>query len=498
MRAQRVLVLGATGYVGSRLVPQLLEMGYNVRAVGRSLEKLESRPWSSHPNLKLAKANALDLESMTAAAAGCQAAFYLVHSMISAHKDYAAKDRQAAGNMIAAAAAGGLERIIYLGGLGEEGQGLSEHLKSRTEVGRILKSGPVPATILRAAMILGSGSASFEMLRYLAERLPIMITPRWVQTRVQPIAIRNVLGYLAGCLTAEETAGRVLDIGGPDVLTYAELFQIYAEEAGLAKRLIIPVPWFSPKLSSYWIGLITPVPAAIARPLAEGLRNKVVVRNDLIRSMIPQDLLTCRKTIRIALSQVRQQDVESCWSDAGALESPEWPYCEDAPYTGGTVYASGFRAVLDASTEEVWRSVMQIGGEKGWYYGKQLWRLRGWIDNLIGGVGLRRGRRDPKELRVGDSLDFWRVISLEESRRLILLAEMRLPGEGTLEITLTHAGDGRTEMKFVSRFRPRGLWGILYWYFHLPLHDIVFRGMLKGLAQSVGCGLLEGPYKIIL
>jgi uncharacterized protein YbjT (DUF2867 family) len=315
MRSQPVLVTGSTGYVGGRLVPQLLSSGHRVRVLGRSLAKIQSRPWAANPLLEMAQADALDLESLEKAARGCWAAFYLVHSMSARHKDFAEADRKAAVNMAKAASEAGMERIIYLGGLGEETDSLSEHLKSRTEVARILQSGKVPTTFLRAAMILGSGSASFEILRYLAERLPVMITPRWVRNPVQPIAIRNVLNYLQGCLENAETTGATFDIGGPDVLTYHRLLELYAEEAGLARRWIIPVPFLTPRLSSLWIHLVTPVPAYIARPLTEGLRNPVVCREDRIRSLISQNLMGCRETIRLALGRIRNQCVETCWTD---------------------------------------------------------------------------------------------------------------------------------------------------------------------------------------
>ena len=296
MMTKPVLVTGSTGYVGGRLVPKLLESGYRVRALGRSTAKLKARPWANHPLVELAAGDVLDYESLLKAAAGCRAAFYLVHSMGADPKGFSETDRTAAQYMARAAAEAGLEHIIYLGGLGNtEDPLLSKHLRSRHEVAEILQSGPVPATFLRAAMILGSGSASFEILRYLVDRLPIMVTPRWVYNPVQPIAIRNVLNYLQGCLEHEETRGQTFDIGGPEVVTYRQLFDIYAEEAHLFRRLIIPVPVLTPTLSSYWIHLITPVPSGIAKPLAEGLRNPVICKDNRIRAIIPQELLIAAK-----------------------------------------------------------------------------------------------------------------------------------------------------------------------------------------------------------
>jgi uncharacterized protein YbjT (DUF2867 family) len=493
MRSDPVLVTGSTGYVGGRLVPQLLSSGYRVRVLGRSLNKLRSRPWAELPLLEMAQADALDLESMKAAARGCWAAFYLVHSMTAHHKDFAKADRKAAVNMARAASDAGVERIIYLGGLGEESGSLSEHLRSRTEVAKILQSGSVPTTFLRAAMILGSGSASFEILRYLAERLPVMITPKWVRNPVQPIAIRNVLNYLQGCLENEETKGGTFDIGGPDVLTYQRLLEIYAEEAGLAKRWIIPMPVLTPRLSSLWIHLITPVPASIAMPLTEGLRNPVVCKEDRIRSLIPQELISCRKAIRFALGRVRNQCVETCWTDAGHSPVPEWIHCGDAPYSGGDILESGYRIVLGASPEEVWKPIERIGGRTGWYSANALWIIRGAMDRLVGGTGLRRGRRDPLRLQVGDSLDFFRVLQVEESHHLHLLAEMKFPGEASMEFTLNPTQNGRTELQQLSRYVPKGLLGLLYWYILFPFHEWVFREMLKGIAKAVGKPVVQGP-----
>jgi uncharacterized protein YbjT (DUF2867 family)/uncharacterized protein YndB with AHSA1/START domain len=493
MRSEPVLVTGSTGYVGGRLVPQLLSSGYRVRVLGRSLNKLRSRPWAGLPLLETAQADALDLESMKAAARGCWAAFYLVHSMTAHHKDFAKADRKAAVNMAKAASDAGVERIIYLGGLGEESGSLSEHLRSRTEVARILQSGSVPTTFLRAAMILGSGSASFEILRYLVERLPVMITPKWVRNPVQPIAIRNVLNYLQGCLENEETKGGTFDIGGPDVLTYQRLLEIYAEEAGLAKRWIIPVPVLTPRLSSLWIHLITPVPAPIAMPLTEGLRNPVVCKEDRIRSLIPQELISCRKAIRFALGRVRNQCVETCWTDAGHSPVPEWIHCGDAPYSGGDILESGYRIVLDASPEEVWKPIERIGGRTGWYSANALWIIRGAMDRLVGGTGLRRGRRDPVRLQAGDAVDFFRVLQVEEPHHLHLLAEMKFPGEASLEFTLHPTQNGQTELQQLSRYVPKGLLGLLYWYILYPFHEWVFREMLKGIAKAVGKPVVQGP-----
>lgn len=489
-----ILIAGATGYVGGRLIPALLERGYRVRAMGRHPEKVSCRPWARHEGVELVQGDVLDLESLRRAALGCRAAYYLVHSMIAQKDKFVEADRKAARHMVAAAAAAGLERIIYLGGLAEaKHANLSKHLKSRIEVARILQSGPVPTTDLRAPMILGSGSASFEILRYLVERLPIMTTPRWVRSLNQPIAIRNVVNYLIGCLEHDATIGQTYDIGGPDILTYRDLLDIYAEEAQLPKRLIIPVPVLTPSLSALWIHLISPVPKSIALPLTEGLTSDAVCTENRIRSIIPQKLLTCREAIRLALDLIRQDKVDSCWMDAGKLLEPEWAHCGDAEWAGGTIMRCGYRVRLQATVDEAWQSVSRIGGKTGWYYGNFLWRLRGVVDRLAGGVGLRRGRRHPSEIGVGDALDFWRVLEVDAPGRLLLVAEMKTPGEALLEFQITPCGNGQVELQMLSRFLPRGLFGILYWYGLYPFHEWIFYGMLKAIAEYINRPISRKP-----
>ncbi|WP_462325934.1 DUF2867 domain-containing protein [Desulfoplanes sp.] len=491
-----ILVLGATGYVGGRLVPMLLDRGYHVRAGARSASKLACRPYGRHPHLEIVSVDVMDRDSLGRAVTGCRAAFYLVHAMQAGVGDYSATDRTAAENMVAASVEAGLEQIVYLGGLGNPDKDLSEHLKSRMEVGEILMQGEVPVTWLRAAMILGAGSASFEILRYLVDRLPIMLTPKWVRSKCQPIAISNVLGYLVGCLEQAQTRGEIFDIGSRDILSYEELFQIYAHKAGLKKRIIIPVPVLTPRLSSHWINLVTPLPANIAKPLAEGLKNEVVCNDMRIADLIPQELLSCEEAIARALERVRQQTVDTCWSDAGAVQSPEWMACGDKEYAGGTVLSCNYTTVLQATPSEIWASIRTIGGQRGWYYGNALWKMRGFVDKLIGGVGLRRGRRDPRHVRVGDALDFWRVLDVQENRKLTLLAEMKVPGEAMLEFTITAQGGGRTELVQSARFLPRGLWGIVYWYMFAPFHALIFKGMLGGISRHILCPVVSPPKRV--
>ncbi|MDX2497764.1 MAG: SDR family oxidoreductase [Desulfobacterales bacterium] len=351
----------------------------------------------------------------------------------------------------------------------------------------------MPLTDLRAPMILGSGSASFEILRYLVERLPVMITPRWVGSLNQPIAIRNVIQYLVGCLEHHETIGQTYDIGGPDVLAYRNLLDIYAQEAKLPKRWIFPVPVLTPTLSAYWIHLISPVPHSIALPLTEGLSSNAVCSDKRILSIVPQKLLSPREAIRTALDKIIEEQVNTCWADAGEILAPEWAHCGDADWAGGTIMQCGYRVRINAPLDDVWLPISRIGGHEGYYYADGLWWLRGLLDRLFGGVGLRRGRRHATELGVGDALDFWRVLDVVPKERLVLLAEMKVPGEALLEFKIDSMGDHSTDLQMLSRFLPKGLWGILYWYMLYPFHEKIFFGMLKGIAGAIEKPIVSGP-----
>ncbi|UCD74957.1 MAG: SDR family oxidoreductase [Phycisphaerales bacterium] len=476
LHSKPVLVTGATGYIGGRLVPRLLDAGCRVRCLARDNRKVLARPWADHPHVEVFEGDASDAEKLRAVMSGCGAAYYLTHSMIVAGGGYATVDRDMARTFASAAEEAELQRIIYLGGLGEIGDGLSEHLASRREVERELASGSTPVTVLRAAMIIGSGSASFEILRYLVERLPVMITPRWVSTECQPIAVRNVLHYLVQCLNVPETAGSTIDIGGPEILTYRQIMQVMAAARGLPRRVVIPVPVLTPRLSSRWIHLITPIGHRIARPLAEGLRNRVVCRNDDAARLMPQRLLTVREAIDDALGRMRSGEVETTWSDAGVMPGdPDW--------AGGTVFSDNREMAIEATPEFIYRAVCRVGGGHGYYAADRLWRLRGLMDRLVGGPGLRRGRRDPENIGYGEALDFWRVTAVEPNRRLELRAEMKLPGEALLsfEIDTPTNGSPTHRLRQTARFKPQGLFGLLYWCLVLPLHGIVFSGMIQGI-----------------
>ncbi len=496
MEKQIIVVTGATGYVGARLVPRLALAGFRVRACGRSMAKLKSRPWANDADVELVKLDIFDAESTKAALQGAYAAYYFIHSMNPDNQDFAAADRTAAQNMVQAAEQSGLARLIYLGGLGEDSPDLSKHLKSRAEVAAILQAGATPVTVLRAGMILGSGSTSFEILRYLVERLPVMITPRWVNTPSQPISIGNVLHYLIECLRTPATTGRSFDIGGPEVLAYSDLMQTYAEEAGLSRRLIIPVPVFTPKISSYWIHFVTPVPSYIAMPLAEGLRNPVVCQENAIVELIPQELVDCRHAIRIALDRINKQVVESRWTDAGEIPPAEWANSGDPDWADGTHYEDNRQIKVTDTPAEVWSRLVRLGGKTGWYYGNWLWKIRGYIDRVFGGVGSMRGRRSDVELFVGDALDLWRVVDVDVEKSLLLIAEMKLPGKAMLQFKISNTGDGITILQQSARFVPHGLLGLLYWWAVSPFHEFIFNGMLRGIASASSLSVVEGPARI--
>ena len=474
----KVLVTGATGYIGGRLVPRLLEAGHDVRCVVRDPGKLENDPWRDR--VEVVPGDILDPASLDAALDGCDVGYYLVHSMDGA-AEFADRDRTGATNFRDAADRVGLKRMVYLGGMGS-GDDLSEHLSSRHEVGRVLASGTTPVTELRAAVIIGSGSASFEMLRYLTEVLPVMITPRWVRTRCQPIAIHDVLGILVDVIDDGGPEDHVYEIGGPDVLAYEEMMRLYAEEAALPRRVILPVPVLSPNLSSHWVGLVTPVPSGIARPLVDSLRNEVVVRDRSFLERYPRTMLSYREAVRRALDRSEQLNVPTRWSDAStspALASPS-----DPSWSGGTLNTDRRILHSTASRRDLFWAFARIGGANGYYGFDWAWGLRGLVDTLVGGVGLRRGRRHPEHLKKGEALDFWRVADVEPDHLLLLYAEMRLPGDAWLEFRSEEDDAGGSVLRQTAYFRPRGLLGRLYWLSLVPFHGVIFRLMSERIVEA--------------
>ena len=469
-----ILVTGATGYIGSRLATHLLAEGRRVRVMARNPRRLAAL---AAAGADCVAGDVLHPDSLVPALHGVEVAYYLIHSM-GTGADYAARDREAAGNFAAACAAAGVRRIISLGGLGESASALSKHLASRQEVGDVLGTGSVPVTELRAAIIVGAGSASFEIIRDLARKLPVMICPRWVRSRCEPIALSQVLEYLVGVLDEPRTIGQVLEIGGGEVLTYQQMMRECA--AALGKRVrIITVPVLTPRLSSYWLNLVTSVPMSIARPLVEGLRNDVITTDQRIRAWIPVAPMTFRQAVERALAEDGAGPLASRWTGA----------------SGGTVSRPSSRptAILRdertlsayASPAALFAAVEGIGGTTGWYYANWLWRLRGAIDRLLGGVGMRRGRRDPLSVLLGDPIDFWRVEEVVPGERLRLRAEMKVPGAATLEFEVGTAADGKRAFLIQrAEFDPRGGWGRAYWTALRPVHALVFRGLAAGVVRA--------------
>jgi len=478
------LVTGATGYIGGRLVPALLAEGYRVRCAARSPERLRDHPWSGQ--VEVVRADLTDAEDARRALEGVDVAYYLIHALGSG-PDFGERDRRTAGTFAAAAKEAGAGRVVYLGGLAPAGSGaVSEHLRSRAEVGEILLASGVPTAALRAAVVIGSGSVSFEMMRYLTERLPVMVTPRWVRSRIQPIAVRDALRYLVGCAALPPEVNRSFDIGGPDVLTYEEMMRRYAAIAGLRPRRIRPVGVLTPRLSSLWVGFVTPVPNSIARPLVDSLRHEVVCREHDIAEYVPdppEGLVGFEDAVRLALKRVGTADVATRWASASVPGAPSDPLPTEPDWAGGSLYADVRESPVDASPEALWRVIEGIGGENGWYSWPLAWTARGLFDRLVGGVGLRRGRRDPYHLRIGDSLDFWRVEELDPDRLLRLRAEMRLPGLAWLDLSVDRR-DGRTWFRQRALFHPRGLPGQLYWWGVRPFHGIIFGRMQRNIRRA--------------
>jgi len=474
---QIVLITGASGYVGGRLLRLLVQDGWNVRCLARQPEHLASR---MPEGAEVVRGDLLDAASLPAAMKGVTAAYYLVHSM-GATGDFERQDRLAAENFGAAAKAAGVRRIVYLGGLGEDAPELSVHLRSRHEVGQRLRASGVPVLEFRASIIIGSGSLSFEMIRALVERLPVMITPRWVQIPAQPIAIDDVLAYLRAAPAIDLNHGSmVIEIGGPDRVSYGELMREYARQRQL-RRFMVPVPLLTPRLSSLWLGLVTPLYARVGRKLVDSIRHPTIVHDDSAHRLFPIRPISVREAISRALRNEDGDFAQTRWSDAVSASA-------SAPRRwGGTRF--GNRLVdsrsthVGASPNQVFTIVESLGGAVGWHYANWLWTLRGWLDLIVGGVGMRRGRRDPAHLEVGDALDCWRVEDIKAGQRLRLVAEMKLPGRAWLDFEVEAENRG-SRLRQTAVFDPVGLWGLAYWYGVWPLHQIVFAGMLRGIARS--------------
>lgn len=470
-----LLVTGATGYIGGRLLPLLEQRGLHIRCLCRHPERLRPRVAST---TEVAAGDVLALDSLAAAMQGIHTAYYLIHSL-GTKQDFERDDRQGAANFAAAASQAGVRRIIYLGGLGNPEHALSPHLRSRQETGQVLRSSGVPVIELRASIIIGSGSLSFEMIRALTERLPVMICPRWVSTPTQPIAIEDVLDYLLATLDLPEGESQVFEIGGPDLVSYGEIMREYARQRGL-RRLMISVPLLTPYLSSLWLGLVTPVYARVGRKLVESLRNATVVCDPSAREAFPVRPRPLREAIRRAVANEDREMAATRWSDALSSAGPMRSW---GGVRFGTRVVDSRTAALERPPEAAFAPIQRIGGTTGWYYGNWLWKWRGWLDLLAGGVGLRRGRRDPVQLQVGDAVDFWRVEAIAPGRKLRLAAEMKLPGRAWLEFEVTSSANGSV-VRQTAIFDPVGLGGLAYWYALYPVHRLVFAGMLRGIIRA--------------
>ena len=484
MNSQRlILVTGASGYVGGRLVRDLNEDKCAVRVLVRDAQKVKDQPWAK--NVEIVEGNANSPDDLRRALRGVHTAFYLLHS-INAGKNFDEVESAMARNFAAAAEAENVSQIIYLGGIAND-KNRSQHLASRMNTGSQLASGKVPVLELRAGIIIGSGSASFEMLRHLTHRLPIMTTPKWVSNLTQPISIRDALYYLRKCAALPAPISKICDIGGQEVLSYADMMQKFAKLSGLRKRWIIQVPVLTPKLSSLWIGFVTPVPTSLARPLVESLISEVVADPkksiDSIIAPPPEGFIDVEGAIKLALSKIADHDVITRWSDAAYPTAPWQKAQSDPEWAGEMVLRDRREQATDASAPALWQAIESIGGDNGWYGADFLWYMRGLLDRLVGGVGLRRGRRDPVTLRIGDSLDFWRVEELDRGVRLKLYAEMILPGKAWLEFSIAEE-NGKRIVRQEASFSPRGLGGQLYWYAVLPFHIFVFPTMMRNLIRK--------------
>lgn len=476
----KILLTGVTGYIGKRLLPVLIRQGHEVTCIVRDPRRFDSTIYGKEllKQITVVKANLLHKDSLEKLSKDFDAAYYLVHSMTTYLGDFQYLESKSAQNFSDFIQTTTCKQIIYLSGISND-RNLSPHLSSRKNVETILQQSSVPVTVLRAAIIIGSGSASFEMIRDLVEKLPLMVAPKWVTTKCQPIAIRNVIQYLEGVLLKEEAFHRTFDIGGPDILTYKDMLLQYAETRGL-QREIITVPFFSPRLSSYWLLFVTSTSYALARNLVDSLHNEVVCRLTGIEKIVPLDLIPYQDALELAFQRIEQNEVVSSWKESltGSVEQNFMDFIQ-VPKYGCFTDKRSFEFTRD--TEEVLENIWSIGGDRGWYYGNWLWAIRGLMDTMVGGVGLRRGRRDTQDLRAGEALDFWRVLLADkENKRLLLFAEMKLPGEAWLEFKIQES-PYRKVLFQKATFRPLGIWGRVYWYLVYPFHNFIFPGMAKEL-----------------
>ncbi|MFX0125002.1 MAG: NAD(P)H-binding protein [Candidatus Hodarchaeota archaeon] len=473
MKQKSILVLGATGYIGSRLVPNLLRKGYIVRVGFRSKQKLNMRLWSHHKNLETINLDVFDIDSLKKAMKGINIVYYLIHSMEGKKRDFIKADRVAAQNTIIAAEYANIERIIYLGGLGDEEEKLSKHLRSRIEVSKILDSCSIPVTTLRAAIIIGSGSAAFEMMRYLVNRLPIMITPKWLRTKNQPIAIRNVLKYLTDCIEVPETIGEVYDIGGPDIITYRQFMESYAEIMRLPKRLIFPIPFFTPNLSSYWIRLITGIQSSLARPLIDGMRNEVVCHDFRIRELIPQKLIGHKQAIRLALNP-KQYLTYGSYSKYDDLP-PEWHIPGDPPWSGGLVFQDHRKLIFSGNTHNIWQKILNIQKNRNLRIISYIWKFGAFLGTIL-------TKRNVKRIMKKKLVYNQKIVPEKE---LTMHTDVILPGYVILRYRLRRINNKKLELHQIFRIVPKGLIGIIYWLIFWPFVNRISKNILEEISRSI-------------
>jgi len=474
-----ILITGATGYIGGRLVPRLLNAGYQVRVLVRDEARLAGRPWRDQ--VEIIEGNVRYQASIQPAMEGVDAAFYLIKSR-AGDGELKRGDLKGVRNFGAAAKEANVKRIIYLGALGDSDKKHADLVRAQQKIGEILRESGLPVTEFQASLVVGAGSLAFEMIRYLTERVPVMVCPRWVKTRVQPISIRNVLDYLEHSLVTPDSQDKILQIGGSEVLTYRDMLRSYARIRGLRRRLIT-LPTLTPTLSSYWVHIITPVPADIARPLIDGFRYEAIVGNDSARRLFPNvRLLNYELSVRLALARLEAGDVETTWNDALATSQGDFKPVVLTSHEG--MLLEQRQREVAAQPADVFRAFTRLGGNRGWAYANWTWRVRGAMDRLIGGVGMRRGRRDPDNLRVGDALDFWRVEAVEPDHLLRLRAEMKVPGDAWLQFEATPSEDSKTRLTQTAYFASKGLGGLLYWYVLYPIHGVIFSGMIRELSEE--------------
>lgn len=485
MSKRLALVTGATGYIGGRIVPRLLEAGFAVRVFVRNAEKLRDVPWASH--VEVFEGDLADATAVMLTCTGVDILYYLVHSM-GQKGDFEETELACAHNVAEASASSGVARIVYLGGLHPADENLSKHLRSRAEVGQILLESGVPTAALQAGVIIGSGSTSFEMIRHLTDVLPVMTAPKWVGNLIQPIAVRDVLYYLIAAADLPANVNRTFDIGGPDVLKYSAMMNVYAVEVGMKERAILTLPVLTPYLASQWVNLVTPIPRALAVPIIASLQHDCVVNERDINDFIPEPeggLTPYRRSVHLALEKLQSGEVETSWKNTSVDGAPSNPLPSDPDWARQTVYVDLKERDTAASVAHVWAIIEGVGGENGWYSLPVAWAARGLMDKMVGGVGLRRGRINSMSLRVGEALDFWRVERVDHGSFLRLRAEMKLPGLAWLELSVTPSESGSgSHYKQRAIFFPKGLRGRLYWFSILPFHGLIFNGMAKSITAA--------------